>query len=671
MLPRADSLKDKLRDATYFSKFDARQGFFQIPLAEESYHLTAFAGGGFFCEYTVLPFGIKTASIIFQRKMDDLLAPFIHGDDSFVLVYVDDVLIYSKSFGDHLKHLKLVLDAFQSIDLQLAPDKCEFLYHKIEYLGEEIGSNTCRPLESKVSAIKNMMPPTNRSLLKSFLGLTNYYSKYVPEFRQIVAPLDRLTSVKVDFDWSDACQAAFEKVKEILVSDRILTIFDPSLQHIVSSDASDYAIGAILYQIEPNGDEKVVEFFSRALNSAQRNYFTQEKEALAFLEATNHWRHYLWLKKFVFVTDHHSLCQLRKVGKTKMSMPSHQRVARWALALQDFNFEVRYKKGSLHLDADCLSRCAFPRINFADLLEQELNLNTNGPNGANHYEDFSLDSIGFLNHNDLFFSIFNDDFHRDRQSLIQIQAKDPFIQKKIEILTASPVDEKTHNSFVVLQGVLWKLTEKNADKQVPRRHRFVVPEAYQFQALMSAHDELTAGHFGQKKTLERLSESLFWTEMHKDCIDFVKSCDICQRRNPKNKKDQKVISQVSGIDVKQLSPNGFIIMDTIDFSHCPSHGMKHVIVAVDFLTRYVYTKAVKQPNGQNVVAFLQNEVMKKGRIQRVLSDNATYFKSKEIVRFYSENNIKESHGTPYHPMTQGLAEKMVGMVKKDAELFCS
>ena len=282
-------MKDKLRGARVFSQLDCKSGYNQIRVDEESSKILTVNAGGKILSYTCLAFGVKTAPLLFQRALEKILDNFINCRNPFVVVYVDDILIYSRNEVEHIKHVKQVMDKLLEVDLQLHVDKCMFGCKEITYLGQIFANNTVKPIPSRVDAIKQMPLPRDRKELRSFLGALNQFQEYILNYRNIVSPLDKLTSKNEPFEWNEERVKAFEEAKLALSSETILTTFSPDLEHIVETDACDWAIGACLKQVEEeNGQrvEKVIEYYSKAFKPAQRNYCTTEKEMLAIILAS-------------------------------------------------------------------------------------------------------------------------------------------------------------------------------------------------------------------------------------------------------------------------------------------------------------------------------------------------------------------------------------------------
>jgi len=302
-LPRIEDLMDRLVGAKYFTKIDLYSGYHQIRIKEADTSKTAFRTRYGHYEFLVLPFGLTNAPATFMTLMNDVFREFL---DDFVIVYLDDILIYSKTREEHLQHLHQVLQTLRKHHLYAKFSKCEIFKQKVEYLGHYISSEGISVDLRKVNAVKEWPMPSNVSELRSFLGLTSYYRKFIKSFSTIAAPLTMLLHKDQPYKWNEAQQLAFDELKRQLTSAPILLLPDPTKPFTVTTDASDIAIGAVLSQDQGRGDQPVA-YESRKLSPAEQNYPVHEKELLAIVHAIKLWRTYLEGQKFTVITDHASL----------------------------------------------------------------------------------------------------------------------------------------------------------------------------------------------------------------------------------------------------------------------------------------------------------------------------------------------------------------------------
>jgi hypothetical protein len=341
-LPRIDDLLDKLQGSQYLSSFDLLSGYHQVRLHEADIPKTAFRTPFGSYEFLVLPFGLTNAPSTFQRFMNSIFHDFIR--EGFVVVYLDDLLIHSQSLKDHYTHLTRVLARLREQKLYAKLSKCDFLTSELCYLGHVVGRDGLKVDPAKVKAIEDWPTPTTATHVRQFLGLANYFRKFVKGYSAIAAPLTHLTG-KNPWTWGAREQDAFDCLKHALINAPTLVLPNPHKPYRVVTDASDIGVGAVLLQ-----DDKPVAYFSKKLNSAESRYTTTEKELLGVLYALKEWRCYLLGTSFVVVTDHKANSFLQT-----QSLLSPRR-ARWAEYLQNFDIHREWSPG-VGNPADPLSRC--------------------------------------------------------------------------------------------------------------------------------------------------------------------------------------------------------------------------------------------------------------------------------------------------------------------------
>src|SRR5438045_1683318 len=346
-LPRIDELLESFRTANWFTTIDLASGYWQVEVAEEDKEKTAFITYRGLYEFNVMPFGLKNAPGTFQRLMNYVLQDYI---GKFVAVYLDDIIIYSKTFEQHIDHNKIVFDALRKAILKIKLKKCFFCFPNIAFLGHIVGRNGISVEPTKVEKIKTFSELTNLTDLRASLGLFSYYRKFVKDFSKIAAPMTALLKKETPFEWTDKQQKAFNFLKERLMEAPILQYPDFEKQFILYTDASGIGLGAVLSQKDEEKRERVIAYASRSLNKAERNYGITDKECLAVVWAVKHFEQYLGLLPFKVITDHSALKFLQTAD-----MPSGRR-ARWIMYLQQFKFEIIHRPGKDNKNADALSR---------------------------------------------------------------------------------------------------------------------------------------------------------------------------------------------------------------------------------------------------------------------------------------------------------------------------
>ena len=341
-IPRIEDLIDRLKDAKIFSKIDLRSGYHQLRIKEEDTPKTAFRTNDGHFEFLVMPFGLTNAPASFMALMNDVLKNLIN---KCVVVFFDDILIYSKSKEEHVEHVRKVLELLRQNKLFAKMSKCDFLKDKVEFLGHVIGKSGVETDPKKTEAITKWPIPQNVSDLRSFLGLANYYHKFIENFAEISSPLNELLRKDSKFMWTTEHDQAFKTLKEKLSSTPVLAIPDISTPFSIHCDASDKTIGAVLSQ-----NDHPVAFTSRKLTEAELNYSVHEKELLSIINALRVWRHYLLNQNITIYTDHKPL----EFFSTQSTLSRRQ--ARWLETFSEFNPTIKYKRGLDNTVADALSR---------------------------------------------------------------------------------------------------------------------------------------------------------------------------------------------------------------------------------------------------------------------------------------------------------------------------
>ncbi|KAM3964845.1 uncharacterized protein ACR2FA_001242 [Aphomia sociella] len=346
--PLIEDLMVKTVNCKYFSTFDINSAFWSIPLKIQDRYKTAFATQEGHFQWTCLPFGLKTAPAIFQRILSNIIRK--HKLSSFAVNFIDDILVFSKTFKEHILHLSKLLEAIQTEGFRLKFSKCSFANNYAKYLGHIIENNSIRPLKDYLTAVKNFPIPETRKNIRQFLGKINFHHKFVPHSAIILDPLHNLLRKDVKFIWSTECQESFNKIKTLLCSEPILNIFDPELPIYIYTDASIKGVGAVLKQEDKNGDNKPVAYFSKKLSEAQKKKKAIYLECLAIKEAVKYWQHWLMGREFVVFSDHKPLENMNIKARTD------EELGDLSYYLSQYNFKIKYNPGKSNQEADCLSR---------------------------------------------------------------------------------------------------------------------------------------------------------------------------------------------------------------------------------------------------------------------------------------------------------------------------
>lgn len=603
-LPRIDELLDRLHGANVISNLDLQSGYHQIRVNPESVHKTAFRTRFGHYEFLVLPFGLCSAPATFQRLMNDIFRQHL---DTFVLVYLDDILVYSKNEEDHARHLRIVFDILRKHKLYVKMSKCAFGQTSLPFLGHLVGKDGISVDPSKVEAVKDWPTPANCHDIRCFLGLANYYRRFVKSFSHIASPLTNLLGKKTTFQWTSTEQQAFDKLKDSLTSTPILAAPDfsaPFQITTVSADASDYAIGAVLTQGEKD-NLRTIGYLSRKLKPAEVNYPVHERELLAIVYALKQWRHYLMGRAFKINTDHHSL---QHIQTTPGLMG---RRARWSEILQEYEFDIRYIKGNTNIVADALSRR--PDLRLGLMLLSTTTTET-------------VSNILSLHH---------------------------------EIITAASSDKAYQNALRTARRKDGKLTLGSDDLlyyQGTKGPRLYIPEPLRQSVIYEAHDSSISGHLGMDKTFEKLTRRFYWPNMESTVRDYVKTCASCQR----NKPDMHLTMGLQSSNPVPSKPWESVSLDLIVSLPKTVRGHTAIITFVDRMTKMAHF----YPCDDNIdavgaaTAFMDVIFKHHGMPTVLISDRDPKFTSKFWDTLFKSFGTRFNMSTARHPQTDGQSERM-------------
>ena len=363
-LPRIDDTLEGLAGAKWFSSLDLKSGYWQVGMHPDDREKTAFTAGRGLWQFCVMPFGLCNAPATFKRLMEQVLAGL---PLSICLVYLDDILVPAQTFEDGISNLRTVFQRLQIASLKLSPQKCTLFQRQTKYLGHIVSGDGVATDGEKVHCILTWPRPTNVSEVRQFLGLCSYYRRFISNFADIAHPLYQCTEKSCNFHWTPETEQAFQNLKQLLTSAPVLGYPDPDGHLVLDTDASAHAIGAVLSQIQ-QGEERVLAYYSRALHKPELNYCTTRRELLAVVKSIEHFHHFLYGRRFTVRTDHAALKWLMNFRQ-----PEGQ-VARWIERLQQYDFSIEHRPGSLHGNADALSRrpCLSDGCRHCDRLEEHL-----------------------------------------------------------------------------------------------------------------------------------------------------------------------------------------------------------------------------------------------------------------------------------------------------------
>ena len=620
-MPLPDDLVRKLSGGYGFSKVDLVDAFNQIMLGPESQKRLALSTHRGVLLQLRLPFGISSAPAHFQEIMDQLTS-----DLKGVAVYIDDILLSGVSAVEHLENLRALLQRLQDKGLRCRQEKCLFAQPSIEYLGYTLSSNGIAK-GSKVDAIQLMPAPTDVSSLRSFLGSVQFYAKFLPNLATVTEPLYHLTKKDVKWNWGPSEQAAFTKLKEMLTADTVLAHFDPSLPVGISCDASETGLGAVLFHRYPDGSERPVANVSKTLSDTQRRYSQIQKEALAIVFALHKFHQFLYGRQFILVTDHKPLLSLFGPNKATPALAAN-RLARWALLLNQYNYSIEYRKTSLHGNADALSRLPSGPDNDFDGEEKEAD----------------VDMVCAIKTID---SQLNP---TDPGVLAKESSRDPVIANAMRFTREGwPPQTETQDQAGMEAFRRISSSLSTVHGCLLYGSRVVIPRSLQVPVLHILH----LGHFGMQRMKQLARTAVYWPRIDEDIANQCHRCSTCaehQSRPPKQPNHPWMLPE---------KPWSRIHLD-----HAINFLGSNWLVIIDSYSKYPCIHPTTSVSSKATTDLLEQDFAHFGYPHTIVTDNSSSLLSSEFQSWCQGRGIVHLTGAPYHPATNGAAERLVQTFKQ-------
>lgn len=613
-LPNAQDLFASLAGAKIFCSLDLAGAYTQLKLSKRSQKFMVINTLKGLYTYNRLPQGASSSASIFQKVMDQVLKGL-----PFVICYLDDVLIAGVDFEDCKKNLFIVLDRLSKANIKVNLNKCNFFVDSLPYLGHIISDKGLMPCPDKVETIRAAKPPQNVSELKAFLGLLNFYGKFIPHLSSRLSCLYRLLKKDVRFIWSKECQRTFEECKAYLLNGNLLEFYDPKKPLVVISDASSYGIGGVIAH-EIGGVEKPISFTSFSLNSAQQKYPILHLEALAVVSTVKKFHKFLYGHKFTIYTDHKPLIGIfGKEGRNSMYVT---RLQRYVMELSIYDFDIVYRPSSRLGNADFCSRFPLPN-EVPNSLQREY-----------------IKSLSF-----------SSDFPLDYNHIARETEKDSFLQQIKKYIEhgwpdkPKPEFKDVHTHYQDLEIV---------DGCILFQDRVIIPLTLQQQVLKMLHKN----HTGITKVKQLARRTVYWFGLNRDIEKFVKSCRIC---------NEMYIAQ------KPKTTNSWI-PTTRPFSRLHADffyfQQKVFLIIVDSKTKWLEIEYM--PNGTDSCKVIKKFIAMFARVglpDVVVTDGGPPFNSLAFIRFLENQGIKVMKSPPYNPQSNGQAERMVRLIKEVFKKF--
>ncbi len=627
-IPRIDDTLNSLSGNIYFSALDCASGYWQIKIAKCDRAKTAFITKRGLYEFKVMPFGLTNAPATWQRTMDLVLAGLKW---HICLVYLDDIIVFSKTVDEHLTNLQLVFDALLKHRISLRLDKCYFFQSKVKYLGYIVSKDGISIDCDKIKSIIDFKPPHDIHGVRRFLGLCNVYRKFIPDYAMLTAPITQLTRKNSKFVWSDTCQSIFAQLKDHLTQAPILIFPNFQQQFVLTTDASNDGISAILSQVT-NGQEQVIEYASRPFKSAELNYCATAKECLGLIWGIHHFRSYLLHTKFLAHTDHQAL----EYVKTYKDLNS--RMGRWYMTLQEYDFDVKHKPGKLIPHADALSRSVLligtsqtPIIN-ASLIPHEGFGKVLSIEGLPPTVNNILPEI--------------EEFKKEQQKDSSLNMYKVYADTKTE----QKRQRFYYDKYLLFRDWIDNVRTKSTIKQL------IVPTTLREIIVKQFHEELMGGHFGSDKTLAALKMRFWWPGMNEDVAYWIRTCQDCESR-----KTPKYVRKAGLLQPIPVASRPFerIGMDFMGRLKTTTNGNSYILVIVDYLSKWGEAFATSDQQAETVAKiFVEKIVCKFGIPKNVVSDRAKDFIGDVMTSVYKLLNIHKAPATADHQQTDGQAENL-------------
>ena len=557
-IPRIDASLDALAGSAWFSTLDLRSGYYQVPLNPRDANKTSFISRGGCYKWKVLPMGLCNSAWTFQRLMNMVLASLTY---SICLVYLDDIIVMAPSVEEHQRRLEEVFKRIREAKLKLRPDKCRILQKEVTFLGHVVSDAGIAMDPKKLEAVRDWPTPKNLKETRGFMGLCAYYRKFIRSFSETARPLHALTRKNEPFVWSGQCQTTFDELKTKLTTAPIMTLPRDEVEYILDTDASGWAIGAVLSQVQ-DAEERIVSYGSRLYSKAEEHYCTTRKELLAIVYFVKYFKQYLLGRRFRIRTDHAALQWLLRKPE-----PIGQQ-SRWVEQLAAFDFEVIHRPGVRHQNADVISRIPCRQCGW-----EGDNVDIVAPVKEEEHVDLSPAAM-----KDLQFK--NPDIIEFRELMRNYSDRRPAWHELDGLSEETKVMWSVWSEFELVDDVLYRRSVSPVTKDVDLR--LVVPKAVRKQVFHLIHD-MTGGHLGVVRTREQLRQRVYWPGWSRDVDLFVKACEPCARfhRGKAPKKGMlhpmmaSSVWETIGIDLTGPYPRS-------------SNGFKYILTVVDNFSKFAF-----------------------------------------------------------------------------------
>ena len=585
----------------------------------------------------------------------------------FCHVFIDDIVCFSRTFTEHIDHLRLIFERLAQADIKLKPSKCAFAKTQVKYLGHLLSPGEIRPDPGNVEKVRDLEPPTDVAGVRSLVGLASYYRSFVQNFSKRASPLTKLTKKSTKFHWGLEQQSAFEDLKTALTSEPVLALPDFSRPFILQTDGSATGLGAVLAQEHEKGQESVIAYASKKTGPLEQKYSACESECLALVWATKHFRDYILGRQTTVVTDHWALKWLLELENAT------PRLQRWRMALQEYDLTIIHRPGRNHRNADFLSRVHEHFRCDEETEETDLEPGEGLLQTETHQEEASICAIcrgseatGCVSKGDLspagkrsgpIEEAPDEETKRPpegaiegrgRETLRRAQRQDEDCQHLLECLQSDKPEKTWHRDHAFRLAPDGVLEEVTCDVTGEVVYKVVLPRDLIKGAVQDAH----AGHLKTKKTLDKLRTTYFFKHMYATCHRYIQGCSICQAKDRGRKYQAPMGSMPEALGAWHT-----VAVDVLGPLPQARSGKKYIVVITDYLTKYVLAVATRDQTAGTIANVLMEKFLEYGLPEKLITDNGSNFRSRLVEELCRLLRISRLFTTPYHPQFDGLCER--------------
>ena len=612
-LPNVRDVLDSMHGARYWTTLDAASAYWSMPLSEGDKEKTAFSVPRGKFEFNVTPYGLTNAGASYQRMMDICLAGL---PPERILAYLDDIVIFSPTFEDHIKDLRNVFERLRAADISLKASKCVFASEEVEYLGYELSANGIKPQEKLTEAILSFRKPESRKELKRFLGIIGFYRNFIDGFGNISHPLNKLTSENVPFLWSEECDLAFENLKSRLATKPVLAFPCPGRNFVIDVDASDVAFGGVLMQKGQDEQLHPVAYFSDAVQKSQSDWAPTTKEAFALILATRHWHVYLAGVEFTLNSDHNPLQYMRNQKDPR------GKFGRWIMELEEYSYKVNYIPGVKNVRADPLSR----------------NKGASPTQPTENFEE-KIYSISISADNQTF-----------KEQLKNEQDNDPVVS-----IAKTCVREGKR----IPQGRLKRVQQQLRIEEdiLTKSGRPVVPASLRKYVVSNVHN---VAHFGVGKDYVTIKDRFYWPNMYAYIATFINACETCQKTNCDTRPPRAPL-------IPMFIPSGPMQLISLDIAYMPadSDGYRYILLIGDTFSKFIDAVPLREQTAPAIVeAFSSTWLYLHGNPYYLLSDQGSNVDGDTVREFCDTFGIEKRRSSAYHSQGNGFAERNIRSIRE-------